>query len=526
MAEVLELKVKSNIKGVVKEVDDLTQSLQALKFQQSELNQSISAQNSYIHELRDKLIKLKAAEDAIPKGAFWYGRQKNNELIRETSSELKLQINDLKQMKVQQAENNAAIKEGTAEQKSLSDAKKKGTPISNAAAVAVRGIGAAMKAMGIGLIISAFLLLKKALMSNEQVMKAVKKITVTLSNAISDVVTVLVDTYNWVTESSARFDDLGKVIVGLINLAFTPFKLTLYAVMLTVQELILKFYQMKNAIPGKNETANINAMNASISKTRKNLRETASGAVAAFKSVVSSAGGALTEFKDIAGRVREGLSEFTVDTIDRNKELVESEGKTAKEIEDIAQKLMDFKQRLAEQQASREEQTELEKIAAAREAHLAELDALAINAEEKARLEQEINAMYDAEKKDAEQVIEDEAQAIKDEEAAELKAIEDENMLLEIEDLRERALKKLEIQREADILAVADHDNRLAMEKAIDAKYDKAAKKLDKEELKWKDITTKQKIGMAEGAFGDMATILGKETAAGKAAAIALVAPK
>ena len=154
---------------------------------------------------------------------------------------------------------------------------------------------------------------------------------------------MLVDTYNWVTEASGRFDSLGKVIVGLINLAFTPFKLTVYSVMLVVQGLILKFYEMKNAIPGRNETDKINELNASIGNTRKSLRSAASGAVASFKSVVTNAAGAMQEAGAIYTRVKEGISGIVLDTIERNTELVDSEGKTAKEIEEIGQKLMDFK---------------------------------------------------------------------------------------------------------------------------------------------------------------------------------------
>ena len=512
MAEVLELQVKSNLKGTVKEVDDLTASLKAARTEASNLTTDINLQTSVLIDMEKQLIRLKEVENQKTDWENHIGR--TSEKIQDLSTEIEYQKNLIKDLNQQQKENNQVIKTGTAQQEALSSAKKKGTPISNAAALAVRGIGTAMKAMGIGLIISAFLLLKKALMSNETVMKAVKTVTITLSNAISDVVEVLVDTYNWVTESSARFDDLGKVVVGLIKLAFTPFKLTLYTVMLTVQELILKFYQMKNAIPGKNETKNIDAMNASIRKTRKNLKSTASGAVAAFKSVVSSAGGALTEFKDIASRVKDGMSEITVDSIDRNKDLVDSEGKTAKEIEDIAQKLMDFKQRLAEQQASAEKKTELQKVEDARAAHLAELDALAINAEEKARLKQEINELYD-----------DEAKAIKkettDREAEELAELEEENFLLEIENLTERALARLEIEHKEAIAGVAEHENRLKMEAALNKKYGKAKKALDKKDLTWEKMTAEEKLGTVSDTFGQMSTILGKESAAGKAMAVA-----
>ena len=511
MAEVLELKVKSNIKGTVKEVDNLTASLKDARAEASSLTADISFQNKILLDLEKTLINLQRLQ---AKRSPWENSLAGTATkIEDVTNEIKEQKHHLKLLKDQQRDNNAEIKNATTEQEALSDAKKKGTPISRAAATAVRGIGAAMKAMGIGLIISAFLLLKKALMSNETVMKGVQKITITLGNAIGDVVAVLVDTYKWITEASGRFDSLGKVIVGLINLAFTPFKLTLYSVMLTVQELILKFYEMKNAIPGKDETSKINELNASIGNTRKSLRSAASGAVASFKSVVTNAAGAMQEAGAIYTRVKEGISGIVLDTIERNTELVDSEGKTAKEIEEIGQKLMDFKQRLAEQQASAEKQTELEKVEAARQAHYAELKALEIDADEKARLKAELKEFYD-----------NEATAIKkettDREALELAELEEENFLLEIENLTERALARIEIEHQEAIAGVAEHENRLEMEEALNVKYGKAKKALDIAELKWDDMNGDEKLGIAMKVFGELSTILGEESAAGKAMAV------
>ena len=105
-------------------------------------------------------------------------------------------------------------------------------------------------------------------------------------------------------------------------------------------------------------------------------------------------------------------------------------------------------------------------------------------------------------------------------EAEELRVIREENMLLEIEDLKERALKKLEIEREAELERIKDYENFQELKAEIDKKYAKAEEELEDKKVEWADITTKQKVDLAKGAFQNMSKILGEETEAGKAMAI------
>ena len=109
---------------------------------------------------------------------------------------------------------------------------------------------------------------------------------------------------------------------------------------------------------------------------------------------------------------------------------------------------------------------------------------------------------------------------VKIQEAADLKAIQDENFLMEIEDLKERALAKLEIEHEAALKSVEDHANFAEMKEAIDQKYTNAKKALDTEAVKFSEMSSKEQLGIASNALGSMATIMGKESKAGKAAAI------
>ena len=512
MAEVLELKVKTDIKSATKDVDDLTASLKSAKTAAGDLTKDVDFQTRSLHDLETQLLDLKRVQSKLsPWENSLNGTTKKVEGL---TQEIKYQKQHLKELKQEQKENNAVLKDTTAKIKEKNDATKKGTPLSKAAGVAMKGIGTAMKAMGIGLIIAAFMLLKKALMSNKTIMAAVEKVTTAVGNVLSDVVGVLVDTYKWVTESTARFDSMGKVISGLVNLALTPLKLAFYTLKLAILETMIGWFKLKKMFGSDEAAKKVAELNSQIRETHGDLASTATGAVASFKSVVTNAVGAVKEFGAVVSHVSNGMSKITIDTVARNEELVDSEGKTAAEIKTIGEDLMAFKKRLAEQQAKNEDQTEKEKIQAQREAHLAELKALEINGDEKARLKRELNEMYDQQEKDRKD-------AVDETEAAELKELEEENFLLEIEDLTERALARLEIEHQEAIAGVAEHENRLEMEEALNKKYGKAKKALAKKELTWEEMNANEKLGVVSDTFGQMSTILGKESAAGKAMAVA-----
>ena len=108
--EVLEMEVKSNIKGVTKDTKDWVKTL-------DNVNESLNIQNKVITDLEKDLIKLKAKQDAIPKGAWVAGMDKLNDKIRETSSELKLEKNALKDLKNQQKEATTEVKKFTSANK-------------------------------------------------------------------------------------------------------------------------------------------------------------------------------------------------------------------------------------------------------------------------------------------------------------------------------------------------------------------------------------------------------------------------
>jgi hypothetical protein len=109
-------------------------------------------------------------------------------------------------------------------------------------------------------------------------------------------------------------------------------------------------------------------------------------------------------------------------------------------------------------------------------------------------------------------------------EAQKLLDVQNETTLMLIQSLEQRALKELEIQRDKELKAAELMDNAEAMKAAIVEKYEaKKAKVIKKnldKEFRWEEMNSKQKIGLAANTAGNLAKILGEETAAGKAMAV------
>ena len=110
MAEELYLDVKTNIGQVTKDTKEYKKSLE-------QVNEEINLQTKYIIDQEKELIKLKAKQDAIPKGGWVAGMDKLNDKIKETTADLNLEKNALKGLQQEQ-------KEATKEVKKHKDAQK------------------------------------------------------------------------------------------------------------------------------------------------------------------------------------------------------------------------------------------------------------------------------------------------------------------------------------------------------------------------------------------------------------------
>jgi hypothetical protein len=173
----------------------------------------------------------------------------------------------------------------------------------------VKAFGTALKAAGIGLIVAAFLALKEALGRNQKVMDAVNVVVTTVSTTFNQFVDVLVDTYKWVTQSSERFDALGKILNGIITIALTPLKLAFNGLKLGVLQAQLTW---EDSFLGGGDEDTIKRLREDINETKDDIKEVATNAVEAGKNIVSNVGEAITEIGGIVTKVVEGTKEISI----------------------------------------------------------------------------------------------------------------------------------------------------------------------------------------------------------------------
>ena len=514
------MKVGSNIKQVTQDIDGMTSALEKSESAYGDLNDQVNIQKSVIIDLEKEYIELEAIAKKTPKTAS-AGYPQLIKKIQKAKTEIALEKNGLKDLNQQRSEAKGKIDAQTKALKKQTTAQKKGNVVSKTAAGVSKKLGFAMKMIPIMIIVTALKFLWDAMMKNKTIMDAVTKVTTIISNLFSDFVSVLVDTYKWVTESSDRFDALGKVMKGLMTIALTPLKLAFYALKLAVQSLMLTFYKLKNAWPGNNESAKIKQIEKQMKATNNEMKKVAADAIQAGKDIATNVGEAANELGAIYTKVSTGIKDISIDATKRVEEDAAAQVQATKDAaaeklqieKDNAQAIADFRNDLNNTMLDQQADTDEKRLQLERERHLAELDLLTLNMAEKKELTDMINAQYD-----------EEAKMLKEEKDAEegeiLRELEEENMLANIENLKERALKELELEYEDDIKSAKQHGNYLQIKEQLDIKYAAAQKALDIKKKTWDDVTTKQKLTMASDAFGSLSDIMGKETKAGKAAAI------
>ena len=213
MAEELVMTVKSNIKTVTKETKDWGKAL-------DDVNEEISIQNEEIVRQERLLIKLKAKQDAIPKGGWVAGMDKLNDKIRKTSDLINLEKNTLKDLTNKQKEATTEVKKLSSAQKgsnkesasaiadfklmgiSLNDIKKGFLKIIPAAKAMFGTIKAGVASTGILALVVAIGSLSQTFQRSEagqekfqRIMAAIGAVTAQVADAFADLGGIIIDTF-------------------------------------------------------------------------------------------------------------------------------------------------------------------------------------------------------------------------------------------------------------------------------------------------------------------------------------------
>ena len=563
MADEVVMNVKSNIKQVTKDTQDLTKSLSAAEKEFQEINETIEVQNDVIRGLETNLMNLKQQEDKMGKGSWEASLSKMPEKIKAATNELAREKDGLKTLAIEQKKAGKEVKNFNEKQKEQQEVSKEGIGSLSLMGVSLNGLKASfskviptIKAMfgsikagimstGIGVLLIAFGALMtyftntkegadklKVMMAGLGAVMSVltdlvssvgKRLFEAFSNpkqAISDLWDAIkTNLLNRLTGIADAFMGLGEVIKSALSLDWDGVKEG-------AKDLGTALIQVGT---GMDEIQQKNFAGTLANITKEINEETA----------------AMMNLERQQQKLRDAENEFLVQKAKTNRAIAEARLLSDDETLSAEERISALKEALALEAQSADADLKLAKQRyelqasemalsenmAEDERKLAELKASVIDTEaasfkmkkkvltEVYALELEIEAERVALAK--EKAAEDKTAAdIKIQEAADLKAIQDENFLMEIEDLKERALAKLEIEHEAALKSVEDHANFAEMKEAIDQKYTNAKKALDTEAVKFSEMTSKEQLSIASNALGSMATILGKESKAGKAAAI------
>jgi hypothetical protein len=207
-------------------------------------------------------------------------------------------------------------------QKNLNDGLKENQKEAKKSQSSNKGLMDVIKGLGIVSAISAgFDLFKEALMKNQKVADAVGAVMTTIQNVLGALVEVISNVITKVSESSNGFEALGKVVLGAVNLAFTPLKLSFYAIKLTIQEAQLAW---EKSFFGDDDPKVIADLNTRISETKDSIKEVADNAVKSGKDIYNNFGEAVKSVGDVVGGVVEGASKINVKAIyDNSKTIIQ-----------------------------------------------------------------------------------------------------------------------------------------------------------------------------------------------------------
>ena len=176
-----------------------------------------------------------------------------------------------------------------------------------------KGMGLAMKTMGVGLIIEAFKFLKDVMMQNQTVMDGVAIVTETLGVVFNQITSVVTDVIDAVSESSEGFEGMQKVIGGLMTIAVTPLKLAFYGITKAVQEGQLAWEQ---SFFGDGNPETIAMLNEKLAETDANLKEVVEDVVDAGTQIASNIAEAVTELGSVVtiavDVASEGIKEISI----------------------------------------------------------------------------------------------------------------------------------------------------------------------------------------------------------------------
>jgi hypothetical protein len=174
---------------------------------------------------------------------------------------------------------------------------------------AVKGIGTAFKAAGIGLIIGAFASLKSAFEQNQEVATTFSAVMETIAIVFNQTIGALITATKASYEATGGFNALGKVMGGLLTLILTPLKGSFYGIKLAIETLQLAW---EKSFFGNKDEKVIKELRKNIKGTENDLVELGENAIKAGKDIYNNFGEAVGEVVDLGKRSVEEVSKISI----------------------------------------------------------------------------------------------------------------------------------------------------------------------------------------------------------------------
>lgn len=172
-----------------------------------------------------------------------------------------------------------------------------------------KATGVALKAMGIGLVISLMATLKEVFMGNQKVADTFSAVLGTVSNIFSQVTNVVVSVIEKVGGATKGFEGLSNVIGGLLKLSLVPLKGAFYGIKLVIDEVRLAW---EESLFGDGNPKTIKDLTKRIDETKASLKKVGTDAVEAGTQVANNIGKAISEVGAVVEGTIDGVSKISV----------------------------------------------------------------------------------------------------------------------------------------------------------------------------------------------------------------------
>lgn len=216
-------------------------------------------------------------------------------------------VKEIEALKEEIIELNKKVTEGTKDiNNNLKDVSKEGKKSFKV----LSGISKLFKgALGLGIVVSAFNMLKDVFMQNQKVADTFATAMEAISLVFNQFVNVIIDTYESVSSAKENFDALGQVLQGVLTIVITPLKLAFLGIKMGLQQAQLAWEQ---SFFGGKDADKIAELKLGILETKAAVFETGKDAVEAGKSIVTNFSEAVSEVGAIANTVAENTSKISI----------------------------------------------------------------------------------------------------------------------------------------------------------------------------------------------------------------------